>query len=438
MTMGYRTAVMLTIGAALMWGAPAAAQSEGGVNPECLGENCGNPNNEGGGCSCGCGCSVWVAQTDDGVQLSYTDDRDRDGIADHRDNCPYASNRDQADDDGDGVGNSCDNCNGIANFTQLDSDGDGVGDSCDPDKDGDGIANDADNCAGVPNPTQINTDPQKDNLGDACDNDVDGDGVLNADDNCPMVSNADQVMPPDASRCKVDSDGDNVGDTYDNCPAGFNPDQKDTDTDGMGNVCDADLDNDGVDNDLDNCLSTPNRTQVDDDNDGVGNSCDDRYCFVVDETDPDACLNPNAPFQVSGGGHLSLRKGQTLVLPLWANRNGAAMEYTWTVTQRPSGSKAAIVNPKGYATVSENWNYLYPEDKTPTFTADVDGDFDIQLYAKLAFRDRTYPDVQDSASSLKLNVASKGLFGCSALPAGPVAGFGLLLLALSLGRRRRN
>src|SRR5262245_32610072 len=103
-------------------------------NPECLGTQCGYPNTEGGGgagpcvagvCSGGGGCSVWVAYTDDGVTLSYTDDADGDGKSDGYDNCPFSSNRDQLDADGDSVGDSCDNCNGASNLAQLDTDGDG-------------------------------------------------------------------------------------------------------------------------------------------------------------------------------------------------------------------------------------------------------------------------------------------------------------------------
>jgi len=381
--------------------------------------------------------------TDDGITLSYTDDRDRDGIADHRDNCPYATNRDQADSDGDGAGNVCDNCGATSNFTQLDSDGDGQGDACDADMDGDGIANAQDNCPGVSNPAQINTDkndPAGDGLGDACDPDVDADGTLNGPDTCPMINNPAQEPRTDPG-CKVDADGDNVSDTFDNCPTGadsFNPDQKDTDADGTGDVCDLDLDNDGVKNAEDNCAATANRSQMDDDNDGLGDACDARYCYVVDASDADACLNPQSPFQVSGGGTMNLQKGQTLVPPLWANRNGAAIKYTWTVTKRPEGSKAAIENPIGSVTVSTRWNYLYADGKSPTFTADVDGDYEFQLQAELAFQDRAYPEFRTSTASLKVNVASRGLFGCSALPAGPVAGFGVLLLALTLGRRRRN
>ncbi|MDP3504196.1 MAG: thrombospondin, partial [Myxococcales bacterium] len=73
---------------------PASAQLANGTNPECLGINCGAPQEQGGGgCGCGCGCSVWVAYTDDGDTLAYTDDADGDGRSDAVDNCPFASNR---------------------------------------------------------------------------------------------------------------------------------------------------------------------------------------------------------------------------------------------------------------------------------------------------------------------------------------------------------
>src|SRR5438309_9256866 len=106
----------------------AGSARAGSDNPECLGSDCGTPKQEGGGCGCGCGCSVWVAMTDDGKTLAYTDDADGDGKADTVDNCPFSSNRDQLDTDGDGVGDACDNCAGASNVSQLDTDGDGQGD----------------------------------------------------------------------------------------------------------------------------------------------------------------------------------------------------------------------------------------------------------------------------------------------------------------------
>src|SRR5579864_6399420 len=185
------------IAAAGLMAFPALAGQD---NPECLGTECGTPQNVGGGgCSCSCGCSVWVAYTDDGKTLSYTDDMDGDGIPDSLDNCPFVSNRDQLDTDGDGVGDACDNCPTLANKSQLDTNGNGIGDVCDPDLDGDGVpdkrpdlspwpaSQGGDNCPKIPNGSQkITCATAADcggyvaTVGDACNPDIDGDGVLNA------------------------------------------------------------------------------------------------------------------------------------------------------------------------------------------------------------------------------------------------------------------
>ena len=438
-----RIAPVLTLGVLFLLPAPAPAQTNGADNPECLGTQCGRPKEEGGGCGCGCGCSVWVAYTDDGKTLSYTDDADGDGKSDGYDNCPFASNRDQADDDGDEVGNVCDNCSTLSNYQQRDADGDGLGDDCDPDQDNDEVPNAEDNCPLVPNPrgaSGTQSDLDGDGLGDVCDLDDDGDGVLDGSDNCPRVANPDQVMPADSSQCNVDADGDNVSDGFDNCPGLANPDQRDTDEDGQGDACDPDRDDDGVLDDKDNCPLHANRDQLDDDGDNLGDVCDARYCVVVDPARPDDCLDPKGPFAVHGGGQLALKRGEQVRLPLFANRNGAAIEYTWTVTRRPSCSKSVLENPKGAVTMSRHWEYAYVDGKVPNFTADVDGDYVLQLSAKLAFADRVYPDQRSSTSELALKVADSSVSGwsCAALPgSGGGLALGAALLAL-LRRRRRH
>ncbi|GMU60809.1 MAG: hypothetical protein AMXMBFR34_25720 [Myxococcaceae bacterium] len=430
-----RKLMVVMIGAVTaLWAVPAFAQSND--NPECLGSACGKPKEEGGGCGCGCGCSVWVAYTDDGKTLAYTDDADGDGKADGNDNCAFVSNRDQLDVDGDGVGDLCDNCAGSANFSQLDVNGDGVGDACDPDIDGDGILNGADNCQFIPNADQLDFDGN--GAGNMCDDDDDGDGVLDVSDNCPGIANPAQNQINDPL-CNADADGDGINDARDNCLSTINGSQLDTDLDGLGDVCDLDIDADGILNTADNCSAVRNRTQWDDDGDGLGDLCDARYCVVVDRSNPNDCLDPNSPFRVHGGGSIMLKAGEKFRLPLFANRNGAAIEYSWTVTQRPAGSKAAVENPTGVVTMSRHWQYAYQDGSVPTFTADVDGEFTIQLQGHLAFADRAYPEQRDSVSDLKMTATPDGKGGgqtCSAVPMdASVAGLGLALLALI--RRRR-
>ena len=426
-----RGGLMLVAAAVLVWAVPAMAQN----NPECLGTQCGAPKEVGGGCGCGCGCSVWVAMTDDGVTLSYTDDADEDGRADDRDNCPFSSNRDQLDGDGDAVGDACDNCAGASNFMQLDADGDATGDDCDYDKDGDGKDNTIDNCLAIANPSQSNSDG--DASGDACDPDDDNDGVPDGTDNCPLIANPQQD-PINDLRCNVDTDRDNIGDGWDNCVETANPAQTDTDGDMVGDACDRDLDNDSVSNEIDNCVSVANSRQEDDDGDLQGDSCDTYYCVVTDAAQPDNCLDPLAPFKVSAGGQITLKAGQKLMPTIFANRNGVPIEYTWTVLERPEGSTAAISQPTGSVTLSRHWQYAYADGLAPSFTPDRDGAYTLQLTAREMITDRVWPtQPTTSVAGLGVNAQPGGLFACGVVPAGPAA-LGLAAALIALARRRRR
>ncbi|MBZ4400251.1 thrombospondin type 3 repeat-containing protein [Myxococcus sp. MISCRS1] len=435
-----RFAPVLMLGAMLVVnpGLAQAQSNDNPDNPECLGDSCGKPQEEGGGCGCGCGGSVWVNYTDDGDTLAYTDDADGDGRADDRDNCPFASNRDQADSDGDGVGNVCDNCATLSNFQQRDADGDGIGDDCDPDRDNDGIANEQDNCPLIPNQDQANLDG--DAQGDVCDADDDNDGVADGTDNCPRVANPDQVMPADGSQCRVDADGDNIADSSDNCPGLANPEQTDRDNDGVGDACDPDDDDDGVLDDADNCKDVANRDQADSDGDGDGDACDILFCVVVDPTQKQNCLDPKKAFAVSAGGTMKLsRSGESLRPPLFANRNGAAMEYRWTVTKRPSGSNAVVENPQGAVTLSRNWQYSYVDGSVPNFVPDTEGTYELTVEARLAFADRVFPEQRVSTSTLVLTVGEGDGEGgnCSSVPAGfSATALGAALLRMLMRRRR--
>ena len=472
---------------------PGLARAQGNNNnPECFGSDCGSPKEEGGGgCGCGCGCSVWVAYTDQGKTLSYTDDTDGDGIPDALDNCPFVANADQKDTDGDGIGDACDNCARIANPDQKDTNGNGIGDVCDPDLDGDGVpdkkdvsgngsrfvsippSQGGDNCPGIPNTTQkvtcaalsagcakLSKNASGELIGDACNPDIDGDGIANNLDDCPYYADPAQQGPgalPAGTVCKIDTDGDGIDDSYDNCPTIANPDQKDTNGNGIGDVCDPDMDGDGVaDKKLapdgksfvtlspaehgDNCPLVPNHDQLDSWNAPQGDACNPHPCFVVDLKHPDDCLDPLGSFAVNAGVEASFAVNEQFVLPLWANRKGAAIQYSFTVLTRPEGSSAAVVNPEGAATLSRVWQYVYVDGHIPSFTPDVAGDYKIQLNATLVFPDRAYPESSGSTAVLDVTVGSAHHAGGCGTPGG--AGLAPLLatllgLGLSLRRRRK-
>ncbi len=107
--------------------------------------------------------------------------------------------------------------------------------------------------------------------------DTDNDTILDDSDNCINISNTDQKDTDSDGKgdvCDDDIDGDGVLNEQDNCPEIPNADQADLDNDKIGDVCDSDKDGDTVANDVDNCPLVINTDQKDDDNDGMGDACD--------------------------------------------------------------------------------------------------------------------------------------------------------------------
>jgi len=446
---------------------PVMAQN----NPECLGTNCGAPKEEGGGCGCGCGCSVWVAMTDDGKTLAYTDDTDGDGVPDYKDNCPFVPNRDQTDSDGDGIGDACDNCPHVANPTQSDINGNGIGDACDPDMDGDGIPNAQDNCPTVPNHDQKITYPNLTSLGDACNPDIDGDGVPNARDNCVLcpnptqnpaeivVINGHRTIAGCAHDCSGgDRDHDGVPDEVDNCPDVANPDQSDINHNGIGDACDADMDGDGVPNDKDNCPKVANADQMNTTGSTLGDACNPqkdqgRWVGVRDVNGVVAkgeFLRFQSPYTVSAGGTYDVKTGDAVDIALYANRDGAAQEFDLTIQSRPDGSSAVVQNPHVFVTESDGrFQYIPRLGSAPRLKTDTAGTYTVLVQGKLEFADRAYPDIGQSTAMLTINASDGNSTGarpaasCAALPTGamplglPFAGASLILMSW-LGRRRRR
>src|SRR5262249_9092306 len=154
--------------------------------------------------------------------------------------------------------------------------------------------------------------------------------------------------------------------------------------------------------------------------DGIGDACDPHYCLVVDPSNPNACLDPNAAFQVSAGGSIVLKHGEKLRLPAFANRT-RPVSYSWTVLSRPAGSSAAVQHPVGTYNTWRHGEALYSDASgvSPS-EPDADGDYTIQLTAKLVLQDDLYPAVQQSTAALTVKVqpAASSSGGCTALPLG--------------------
>jgi hypothetical protein len=108
-------------------------------------------------------------------------------------------------------------------------------------------------------------------------------GSLAADTDTDGILDLDDNCPQTINASQLDEDGDFAGDLCDNCLGVVNHDQAQNDSDLPGDACD-------------NCPQTTNPAQTDTDLDGVGDACDD--CQDIDgdgQCDPfDNCVsNPN-------------------------------------------------------------------------------------------------------------------------------------------------
>ena len=439
----YATLSALVLSVAVAAPATVLAQAEG----ECSSGFCGTPRENGGG-GCGCGGSILINNTDLGDTYGTSDDYDTDGFEDDFDNCTFSSNRDQVDGDGDQVGDACDNAPTAPNLDQLDIDGDGKGDVIDDDIDGDNIQNVGDNCARVYNPTQRKTIAEA-AMGDACNDDDDLDGIRDIEDACPKMRGTTNQ----GESCFGDEDGDAVLDELDNCPGLANDEQGDVNANGIGDACDFDIDGDGIPNNLDNAKMLANADQIDRDRDGLGDVADSEFCYAFDraafEASDKTCLNPLDTFKVGAlaVGTIEQLADAEYKLVLFANRTDTPIEYTWTVSKAPDGSDATVRASVGKTVTSvpgsEGFEYAYAFDGNnvaPTFTPDVEGEYELKLVAKLVFADEMIPQGPQVATyTVRLTSAGGASSGGCSTQSGSATGASLLLVALGfiVMRRRR-
>lgn len=146
--------------------------------------------------------------------------------------------------DRDGVEDVIDNCIDVANDDQRDTDGDNFGNACDADLNADCGVNFGDlaqlKAAFIPRPYNPDAD-------------FDGDDNVNFGDLAFLKSSFFNGAYPGPGPSALptacdspDTDGDGVIDSEDNCTLVANADQRDTNSDGYGNICDADLDDDCI------------------------------------------------------------------------------------------------------------------------------------------------------------------------------------------------
>lgn len=182
-------------------------------------------------------------------------DLDLDGRRLGQDNCPFISNKDQADLDQDGKGNACDMDDDNDDNINVEVDvclGDlvsglqpnRVGRTCDYDESGSLRLH----------PWDPNSDHEGGNIFNAPDAKCDGNGTgfgfegemsrCEIADPCPEFFNESfgpgLVCGPSGASpnvARVDSDGDGIFDGVDNCPGKANRNQRDRDQDGVGDLC---------------------------------------------------------------------------------------------------------------------------------------------------------------------------------------------------------
>ena len=121
------------------------------------------------------------------------------------------------------------------------------------------------------------------------------------------------------------------------------------------------------------------------------------------------------------------------------------IRYEWTIVEAPRGSDAVIDRPRGAVSYSTPYEYHYLADRSVEFTADVPGEYVIEVHAELVFADEAYGDRRTSTARTRVvadGPATDG--GGCAMAAAPAEAWLYPMLAAGLavglwvGRRRRS
>ena len=133
-----------------------------------------------------------------------------------------------------------------------------------------------------------------------------------------------------------------------------------------------------------------------------------------------------------------VQTGELVPLQMFINRKNRAVEYEWTLVNRPDASRATVRHPRGSSTLSTPYNYHYKKGRQVEFTPDEPGNYTLKLNVRLVFADDLYPDKQMASVEFSLTAEGDSLnSGCATVGSGSLAAL-WLLLGIAWSWRRRH
>ena len=121
------------------------------------------------------------------------------------------------------------------------------------------------------------------------------------------------------------------------------------------------------------------------------------------------------------------------------NRENTEAEYTWSVRQRPPGSRATISNPIGSVSQSSLFEHIY--ESVPTFKPDQPGEYVLVISATGKFTDGSSIAMADVQHEVRISVSGSGVHyaesGCNVSASSPYNMLALFALCTLMIRRRK-